>query len=180
MIHRVPISSTARAHTGEVVAPVDSNFQLPTWEWIDQGRGDRVYATVAADLLDLWIGGYLAASRQSQLELRIEHAAGVRARLAADLVAEAEAGGETIDPTSRATLLGSSWDPPASLQWSHVTPLVLLDVFYVPFTPRPAPWSSVDGDVAAPSNLLWLRPSAETIYLRSLAAAGAVDLAERL
>lgn len=122
--------------------------------------------------------GYLTGTRRAQLEARIEHAARTRAELAATLVDDAEADTGPLDADIRAVLLGSSWDPPTVLEWAHPIPLVLLDVFYVPYTPRPAPHSTIDGDVAEPSNMLWLRPSSPAAYLRSLATAGVAKLAE--
>lgn len=180
MIRRVPFTDLARAHSGELIAPLDEDLQPLRWEWINTRAAERVYTTTAAELLDLWLPGYLAASSRTRLEARIEHAAATRAQLAATLVEQAESGSAAIDPAARAVLLGSSWEPPDLLEWAHPVPLVLLDVFYVPYTSRPAPRSAIDGDVAEPSNLLWLRPSSETAYLRSLATAGVVQLAEHV
>lgn len=59
-------------------------------------------------------------------------------------------------------------------------PLVLLTVHYRPYTDRPAPTSAIDPDAINPRNLVWLRPGHPEAYLRSLAVAGAVRLAEHV
>lgn len=180
MVHRVPFRAAETAHTGELVAPLDGELRPLRWEWTDMARGERVYAGTGDELLELWLPGYLNKDHIGRLEARIEHAAAARATLAAAHVDAADARGQIITDEARGLLLGSSWNPPDLLEWSHAVPLVLIDVFYIPYTQRPAPRSSADGDVAEAANLVWLRPSSTAVYLRSLAAAGAVQLAERV
>lgn len=49
--------------------------------------------------------------------------------------------------------------------WQHVVPLVLIATDYLPFTGREAPTG----------NVLWLDPSTEVTYLRSLARLGILE-----
>lgn len=176
-VHRTPFVGRRHPHSAAVVAPLDQQDRHYHWELRDTAAGERIYAPTADDLLDHWLPGYLTRSRDDQLVLRIEHAAGVRAELAARFVADAEQGGDRLPDGVRAVLLGSAWEPPEVGEWTHTVPLVLLDVLFAPFTERPAPTSS-HGDVEDAPNLRWLRPSGPTKYLRSLAAAGWASLAE--
>lgn len=179
MTVRVKLGAEPRAHTGEVLAPLATDGNPLRWEWIDEARGERVYVASADELLGEWLPGYDQADAEQRLTARIEHAAAVRAEVAAAVVARVEAEGAVIDPDDRLVLLDSSWSPPQVRSWSNPVALVLIDVFYAPFTNRPAPTSGLDGDVAEPRNLLWLRPSAADDYVRSLAHAGFASLAER-
>ncbi len=178
-MERVKLGTERRGLSGEVVAPLGPGGRPWRWEWVDEDRGERVYAATADELLGEWLPGYARGDADSRLAVRVEHAAAVRAEVAAALVARAEADGTRIDPAARAVLLGSSWSPPEVRVWSHPVPLVLIDVFYKPFTTRPAPTSALDVDVVEPRNLLWLRPSSPEGYLRSLGRAGVASVAER-
>lgn len=179
MTVRIKLGAEPRSRDGAVLPPLASDGNPLRWEWVDEARGERVYTASADELLGEWLPGYARAAAGRRLAARIEHAAAARAELAAAVVAHAEAEGAVIDPDDRAVLLGSSWSPPAISTWSNAVVLVLIDVFYAPFTGRPAPTSGIDGDVPEPRNLLWLRPSAADAYVRSLARAGYTSVSER-
>lgn len=120
-----------------------------------------------ADLLKVLIDGYPSEGDQ-RLAARLAHAAAVSTRLTARFLAAN--GGPAPTPEQVAILTGSAWHAPEIPTWRHSVSLVLLDVWYAPFTTAPQPTGSI----------VWLRPSRELSYLRSLAEAGEIELAQRL
>lgn len=130
-------------------------------------RDAYLYATQPAELLATLIPGYAELSRSERLDERIEHAARVRSELTAEALARHW--DEPLTGAQRAVLCSSPWEPPVLRTWGHPVPVVLLDVFYAPFTDVHPP------EVAA--NVVWLRPSREEPYIRSLAEHGLISLA---
>lgn len=56
-------------------------------------------------------------------------------------------------------------------EWNSDVPLVLLDINYAPYTEVPTPLSGF-GDFIEVPNLIWLRPTGELEFLRSLSRIG--------
>ena len=118
------------------------------------------------DLLQALIDDYPTEENQ-RLAARLGHAVDARLRLTARLLADNRGPAPTAEQLE--TLTGSAWQGPEISVWRCSVSLVLLDVWYEPFTSLPRPSGSI----------VWLRPSRELSYLRSLAETGEIELAQR-
>lgn len=174
---RTSASGLPRNHHGDRVAPITPDGRPYQFCWTDAERGELVYAETAEDLLAMWLPGYGDADAEQRAMLRAEHAARIRDELAAELVDQADAQGQVLTADERAVALADLAEMPDIDRWDPVVPLVLLEGMYRPYTNRRPPVSGIDGDVQEPSNVIWLRHAHPDSYLRSLAAAGAADLA---
>ncbi|MGH3802438.1 MAG: hypothetical protein ACRDTD_20385 [Pseudonocardiaceae bacterium] len=128
-------------------------------------RGD-IAAGEPAHVIAALIDGY-PAEEEARLAARLAHATAAKLRLTARLLAANR--GPTPTPDQLTVLTASGWDPPELDVWRCCVPLILLDVWYQPFTETPRPRGSI----------FWLCPSRELPYLRSLVAAGEIELEQR-
>ena len=162
---RIRKAEADRRGNGVVVAPRQRNGRPYPLVMLEPDA--YLYATQPAELLATLIPGYAELSRHDRLDERIEHAARVRSELTAESLARHW--DVPLTEAERAVLCSSPWEPPVLRTWRHPVPVVLLDVFYAPFTDTPPP------DYAA--NVVWLRPSREEPYIHSLAERGLISLA---
>ncbi len=139
------------------------------YEMTFDGGKLRAWAHTSDELLDLLIDGYSALDGpEAKLSVRIDLAATVIAGLQATLLADAG------DPLP-ADLLDQVSDPLAAVDvaaWDHPAPLVIIDVAYQPYTPRPRP-------IAGAGRVLTFETYEEEGFLRSLASAGHISLGVR-
>lgn len=144
------------------------------FEMIADGGWSRFYDDNPAGLLDFLIPGYLELDEDARLQARIRHAVDLQVRLQARINTFYNDTRRT--PDEHAVLTGPRHVPPLVDEWLSPIPLVLVDVFYSPFTEQPAPISDV-GDVLLTPNLWWLRPGRSPMdYLLSLHEAGLIEL----
>lgn len=171
----MPAVLTHPAPEGDIIDPVKADGSRYRYEMIfEQGR-TRAYADTAADLLDVFIDGYSDLDEGERLKARIEYATGLLAPMQATILHGSDQ--SDLSEEDRAVILQPRHEPVVVGEWSATVPLVLLDVHYVPFSDIPAPVSTF-GDVANPSNLMWLRPSDEYEFLMSLHRIGIINIGE--
>lgn len=168
--------------------PDDGNWPLPPgkpdgglWPWMlvskMQDREGITYADTVTELVGELIDGYDDLARDSSgndqaLEARYSQALTMAAGLQAMVCRRAvDAGDLDVDAEPDETLTAFFQErtvPFVGLDgdtfWNHPVPLVLLDVDYAPFTDRDRP----------SGNILWIEPSDEAAYLRSLDRLGLV------
>lgn len=135
----------------------------------------RAYADDTSDLLGCLIPGYAELNDDQRLHARLDHA--VRTQVTFQAVINHAHSSTAATPEEWAVLEATRAVPPAITEWGCEIPLVVVDLFYEPFTETPAPVSTI-ADVDEPPNLYWLKPSDEVAYLVSLAAAGFISLNE--
>ncbi len=165
-----------RNHHGDPAAPLTAAGQSYRFCWTDPGQG-MVYAETADDLLGYWIPGYRDADVGGRARLRAEHALKVRPGLIANLIVEADEAGIELSEREEELLTADLSNLPADLRrWDSPVPLILLEGAYYPYTDRRPPLSGIDGDVQAPSNIIWLRNASPDRYVVSLAEAGLITL----
>lgn len=136
------------------------------YEVISDGGSIRYYDDTVSGIMDFLIPGYESLSEEDQMTARILHAIQTRGFLQAFV--NVELPDENMSEQEREIAAGDLSLPPVTGEWESSTPLVLVDAFYSPFSPHPAPVSAI-ADVVNPPNIWWLRPAAsEEEYLRSL------------
>jgi hypothetical protein len=137
--------------------------------------GYRAYADATAELCEALIAGYAdLPDERARFKARILNAVTQQVHLQAEL--NDQGGLELCTEAEREVLLGPRHLQPRVGQWECAIPLVLVDVYYEPYGEIPRPVAAAEtGD---DGRLIWLSPMTEDAYLRSLAQAGALDLAD--
>lgn len=147
---------------------------LHRYDLPDGSPESDVFADSATDLVAALITGYDAFPLTEQgdedaLIARYEHALMVAATAQGALVQDAIVGERfSIDTASEDVLTALFQDrliPFEERTWDQPVALVLIATDYAPFTSRPRPEGLV----------IWLDPSVETAYLRSLDTIGMID-----
>jgi hypothetical protein len=157
-----------------ISVPTREDGSFYTFEMIADGGWSRYYDDTPTGLLNFLIPNYAAFPEIRKLQARIRHAVDSQVRLQARLNVFFSAEGRT--PEEHKLLVGPRHKQPTVSEWECLTPLVLIDAFYAPYTDTLAPTSSI-ADVAIPPNLWWLRPAeSEMEYLRSLHETSLIDL----
>lgn len=170
----VMVRNSSAATDEAPVIPLRPDGSFYRFEMIADGGWSRFYDDSPAGLLDFLIPGYLDLNDQERIAARIRHSIDLQVRLQARLNTFFDKTRRT--PEENAILLGPRHVQPEVDEWFSQIPLVLVDVFYAPFTDVPRPVSGF-GDTALTPNLWWLRPGeSEMGYLESLHAAGLIDL----
>lgn len=133
------------------------------------------FADTTAELLDVLIPGYDAATDAERDILRIRLAQSVAAQVQAEVLFD-------VDP---ATVSPADWDvlnsprgisQPRADWWSNPIPLVVVETGYAPYTAIPRPASALADGLADAPNLWWLRPAEEDEFLSSLHEVGYLQL----
>ena len=169
--------ATRDAH---VPAPaLKDNGDTYTWRMFFDGGARIADADTLPELLDLLTPGYLESDEDERFDKRVELTKGIQGTLRASVLAsvtpEQYAG---LSDNEKALLEWEGFfDPEATWGedgmgiWSSDVPLVLMDISYSPYLDNPPPMSSY-GDHESVKNIIWLRPSAEEPFLRSLSRVG--------
>ena len=116
----------------------------------------------AALVLGELIPGYLDFDHRSRRLARVAHAGRMHDELQRHLLERADRERVPLAATERRALRAPYWLIPTLSQWDGATPLVLLDIHYLPFAFHGSP-------VARDGMIVWLRPTSEEAYLHSLA-----------
>ena len=169
----------ARQSGGAPMPPLREDGSLHPLAMFYDGNALVAYGDSPAELLDVLIDGYRDLGEIGGLEARKRFAVDTQPVLQAVLHAAGERNGTAISAEEEDILAGPRHVPPTVRLWSCEVPLVLVDVFYAPFTELPAP-ASTPHDVTDPDNLVWLRPSTEWDFLVSLDRAGVIQLQQSL
>jgi hypothetical protein len=127
-------------------------------EFIDEGN-DVALVMRYVDLI-----GYAAGLQESLVGTAIERGDFDPALASEDVLTALFA--ERIVPFEGVPLTDDVNDERVNLEWELEVPLVLMTSDYVPFTERPAPTG----------NIVWLDPTTELTYLRSLDRLGVMKL----
>jgi hypothetical protein len=164
-----PTSVDRRAASSPAAVPGEDTAPY-RFEMVHAAGTRRTRADELAELVSALIPGYPAGDPVAAAAARIGHA--THAQVTVQAAINLEFGLGCCSPEQRALLCGGRAVPPAPALWTAPVPLVLVDCFYAPvgFVPRPL--------AAAPGEILWLRPSTEPDYLRSLAALGVIAFTE--
>ncbi len=132
---------------------------------MDNTNAGITEAQTASELVDELIDGHSEANDDQRLLLRArflaEHANAVQATILADVAHHYE-----LDEDALTVLLHDrDRETIAFDRWDSDIPLLLITTGYMPFTDRPRP---------AGDSILWLDPSTETSFLRSISSIGPV------
>ena len=133
------------------------------------GGGGVVFADSATSVLDFLIPGYGGLDDDEALHVRVANAASTAAVVQTAFIESAtDAGFDLASQTEDAlTALLTDKDVPVDGgPYDLDVPVVLVSTLYEPFTTRP----KVGG------NIVWLDPSTELAYVRSLAGAQVITL----
>lgn len=154
--------------------PCRPDGQRYLYEMICDNGWSRVYDDLAAGLLGHFIEDYENLSEQNKLEARIKHAYDIQVITQARLLTFYSS--EDITQEEKEVLLAPRHVQPAIESWACPIPLILIDSYYFPYSQTPRPYSEID-DVAMPSNIWWLKPSASDLeYLKSLNDFSIIDI----
>lgn len=135
-----------------------------------------MYTDSYTDILGVLVDGYEEIPDDEEgdtqaLLMRVEHAVVVASTIQAMMLHDAVAEGVVdigeADEDFLSTLLTDRTQPIRIDSWDHDVSLVLLTIDYAPFNVLHAPPSG---------NIVWLDPSDEADYVRSLNSAGAITL----
>jgi hypothetical protein len=158
-------------------APMRPDGTPYRFEMIFDGFGYRAYADTPAELCEALIEGYRdLPDDRAQYGARIVNAVTHQVQLQAALNAEGDLGACT--EAQREILLGPRHLQPQVASWDCVVPLVLVDAYYKPIGQLVRPAGRSAPSPGGYPCLIWLSPATEETYLRSLAQAGVIVLAE--
>ena len=147
------------------------------FEMVFGGWALRAYADTPGELCAALISGYEdLTDDEARLTARITHAVTEQVHLQAYLNTLSDPAASTA--AERRVLRGPRHVPPAIERWGSEVPLVLVDSFHDPSGPLPRPAGTPGADGEPDGNLVWLSPATEEAYLRSLAGAGVIGLAD--
>ena len=147
------------------------------FEMIFDGFGYRAYADTPAELCEVLIEGYGALpDDRARYKARIVSAVTHQVHLQAELNAQGDL--ETCTDAEREVLLGPRHLQPRVASWEAAIPLILVDVYYEPIGELPRPVATPATQVGGYPSVVWLSPATEKTYLRSLAQAGVIVLAD--
>lgn len=166
---KVPMS---RGRGGMPDVPTRGDGSPYRYEMVCDNGWARVYGDTPQELLCYLIKGYGAMTGKERAKARLAHAVEVQVRLQAQInvfFAESEqTNGE------RTILQGPRTSPPMIREWFCEVPLMLVDMFYLPYSRIMPPRSGREWVV---KNLWWLRPAeSEMAYLKSLHDASFIDI----
>jgi hypothetical protein len=113
---------------------------------------------------------------RARYKARIINAITQQVHLQAELNAQGDL--EACTEAEREVLLGPRHIQPRVTSWNYEIPLVLVDVYYQPIGELPQPAAKPAARPDEHPDLIWLSPATEETYLRSLAEAGVIDLAD--
>lgn len=148
----------------EVASPVPTrpDGSLHRYELLYAGHTRRVYADTEAALIEVLIPGYQDLTEQHRWEARLAYA--TRAQVIAQAgLNTAEVFG-SLSLAERTILSGPRHQPPVVSTWDCPIPLILIASYYAPAGPNARP---VRAQGMAP-NVIWLDPSDDETFLRSL------------
>lgn len=157
---------------GRLEVPTREDGSPYKYEMVCDNGWARVYGDTPQELLCYLIRGYGAMTARERTKARLVHALEVQVRLQAQInvfFAESEqTNGERI------ILQGPRTSPPMITEWFCEVPLMLVDMFYVPYSRVVPPKSGREWVVR---NVWWLRPAeSEMAYLKSLHDASFIDI----
>lgn len=165
---------SAGVDLASLTVPTRPDGSYYRYEMLCDGGWTRVYDDTVPGLLSHLIPGYEDMDQRARLASRVRHAVDMQVALQARLNVFFAATPRNSE--EQAVLYGARHVQPTPIEWACGVPLVLIDVFYAPFSTVPRPASALS-DVAVPQNLWWLNPAEGDLeYLRSLHAASVIDL----
>jgi hypothetical protein len=159
-----------------VPAPsLKDNGDTYNWRMFFDGQGQIADTDEILDLMDLLIDGYSSMNADRRFYARLQYMQTVQYRKRVEILANLTP--EQFDGlnTEERALLerNEPFDPPGTWgedelgMWESEVPLVLIDVFYAPYTPEPRPMSS-HGDYENVPNIIWLRIANDMQFLETL------------
>lgn len=154
-------------HHGDDNVPEHPDGQI--WLFAMPVNGSVVFADSATSVIDFLIPGYEELDDDEALHVRVGHAASTAAVVQTAMIESAIESGFDLAAQSEAALTALLTDkdiPVDGGPFDLDVPVVLVSTLYEPFTSRP----KVGG------NIVWLDPSDELTYLRSLAGAEVITL----
>lgn len=161
-----------------LVVPTRKDGSPYKYEMVCDNGWARVYGDTPGELLCYLIHGYEnLSSKEEKVKARLEHAVAAQLRLQAQInvfFAETEkTNGERI------ILQGPRTSPPMITEWACEIPLVLVDMYYRPYTDVAPPTTAqfIAQRELGIKNIWWLCPAeSEMAYLKSLHETSFVDI----
>jgi hypothetical protein len=158
----------------DMAIPTRPDGSYYRYEMLCDGGWTRLYDDSVTALIAYLIPGYETQDEQQRLTSRVRHAVDMQVRMQAQLGVLFSASERTAD--EERILTAPRHIAPVVDQWTSDIPLVLVDIFYQPYTDTPRPSSGMF-DVNSADNMWWLRPAEGDLeYLRSLHEASLIDL----
>lgn len=175
MFHRVS-NLTESDDLDALPIPTRPNGSFYRFEMICDNGWTRIYDDTPEGLLSALIEGYGELTDPTdRLTARVRHAVDTQVALQTTVNQLFDAD-KAATEAEKAVLFSARTTAPQVDIWDCTVPLVVVDAFYAPFSPLPAP-VSVSIDLGEPANLWWLTPAAgDWEYLCSLHQCSAIDL----
>ena len=169
----------------DTVAPapsIDENGLAFEWRMFFNNNSEIADASSLEELVDVFIPGYLDMEVAERVEARVKYARGLILRLKTSiLVSLTTEDREGLEPWELAFLEADpeviTWekeDDETIKVWKSDFPVMLIDVFYSPYTDTPRPISK-HGDFDATENLVFFKAIDDQAFLTSLKNLGLIE-----
>lgn len=169
----------------DTVAPapsVDENGLAYPWRMFFNGGSEIVDASDLDELVDVLIPGYLDLDTAGRMEARVKYAQGLILRLKASvLVSLSNEDREALedwelefleaDPT---VVTWEKEDDETIRVWKSDLPVMLIDVYYAPYTDTPRPISK-HGDFDTTANVVFFKAIDDESFLTTLRNLGQIE-----
>lgn len=169
----------------DTVAPapsIDENGLAFEWRMFFNNNSEIADASSLEELVDVFIPGYLELGVAERVEARVKYARGLILRLKTSiLVSLTPEDREGLEPWELAFLEADpeviTWekdDDETIKVWKSDFPVMLIDVFYSPYTDTPRPISK-HGDFDSSENLVFFKAIDDKSFLDSLKNLGMIE-----